>query len=157
MKDEALGALRHVLTTGGGILATKGVIDSSEVESLAGAIVIIVGFALSFLDKRGQKKKVEAVKKAAQELIENVEKVIVGKRDAITLVLVALLCEGDQRVMGMARDMGRPSSAVSQQLRILRMSGLVQTERINGYSVYRLSEDHLRDLIRCMHGCCAVS
>ena len=38
--------------------------------------------------------EVEAVCLAGQRLLENVEKVIVGKQEAVTLILIALLCEG---------------------------------------------------------------
>ncbi len=61
---------------------------------------------------------VKAIQTAAEELISNVEKVIVGKRDAITLVLVALLCEGHvllEDVPGVGKTM--LCKAVSKSLR----------------------------------------
>jgi len=45
-------------------------------------------------DFQGDDIKTAAVNQAAEKLIQNVEQVIVGKREVITLVLVALLCEG---------------------------------------------------------------
>lgn len=36
----------------------------------------------------------ESIRNFSQQVIENVERVIIGKRDAIELILVALLCEG---------------------------------------------------------------
>ena len=64
-----------------------------------------------------------------------------------------MLCEGDQRVIGMARGMGRPQSAVSQQLRILRMSGLVSTVKAGGEVRYTLAEPRLKELVNCLQRC----
>jgi len=43
---------------------------------------------------RISKEDVQEVKEAAERLVNNVSKVIVGKKETIELVLVALLCEG---------------------------------------------------------------
>ena len=92
-----------------------------------------------------------------REQVDRAVRMLKALSHPIRLQIVALLTSREAHVSSLAEELGSSQSVVSQQLRILRMSGLVQTERINGYSVYRLSEDHLRDLIRCMHGCCAVS
>ncbi|MDD5037717.1 MAG: MoxR family ATPase [Dehalococcoidales bacterium] len=46
------------------------------------------------MDKIEIKPEVSQIKEAADRIIENIGKVIVGKRDVIELVLVALFCEG---------------------------------------------------------------
>lgn len=48
LNPKAAGALRHILTAGGGYLAGSGYIEAENAEALAGAIVTIIGFAWSF-------------------------------------------------------------------------------------------------------------
>jgi ArsR family transcriptional regulator len=71
----------------------------------------------------------------------------------LRLRIVAILCDGDEHVNGLAERLGVPQSIVSQQLRILRMRDLVAASRKNGHSLYRLAEPHLKKIIRCMEGC----
>lgn len=72
----------------------------------------------------------------------------------IRLRIVARLCDGPEHVTAMAEALEQPQSIVSQQLRILRMSGLVTANRQAGLQVYRLAEERLVDLLRCVKGCC---
>ena len=69
------------------------------------------------------------------------------------LRIVAVLCEGHESVIGMAARLELKQAIVSQQLRILRMSGLVAATRKDGFSLYRLAEPRLRELIKCLDGC----
>ena len=50
----------------------------------------------------------------------------------VRLRIVALLCEDDAHVTAMAEHLDIPQAAVSQQLRILRMNGLVDVSRKGG-------------------------
>ena len=50
--DVILGVVRHVLTFGGGFLASAGVIAASDVEMAVGAIVTLVGIVWSALQKK---------------------------------------------------------------------------------------------------------
>lgn len=43
MKDTILTVIRTLLIAGGGILSSKGVLQSSDVEAIAGASVSLVG------------------------------------------------------------------------------------------------------------------
>lgn len=52
MKEPILGLIRHALTTLGGIFAAKGTIGENEVEVVAGAIVVLVGFVWSLISKK---------------------------------------------------------------------------------------------------------
>lgn len=92
-----------------------------------------------------------------REQIDRAVRLLKALSHPIRLQIVALLTEREAHVSSLAEALDSKQSIVSQQLRILRMSGLVATERKNGFSVYRLAEEHLRDLVGCMHGCCAVS
>jgi ArsR family transcriptional regulator len=71
----------------------------------------------------------------------------------VRLRIVAVLREGERNVNGLADLLGTNQAIVSQQLRILRMCGLVEVTREGGFAVYRLAEPHLDDLLRCMESC----
>ena len=72
----------------------------------------------------------------------------------VRLKIVALLCEGDRHVSALSEELDINQAIISQQLRILRMSGLVDASREGGFAVYRLTELHLKDLVACMEKCC---
>lgn len=46
------GVVRHVLTTAGGSLLAAGVITAGDVETVAGAVVVLVGVIWSLVEKR---------------------------------------------------------------------------------------------------------
>lgn len=71
----------------------------------------------------------------------------------LRLRLIAILCESDEHVSAMAELLGAKQSIVSQQLRILRIQGLVDVVRQNGHAYYRLAEPRLRQLVQCIEGC----
>jgi hypothetical protein len=50
-QEQALGILRHILTFGGGILVTKGLVDESLWAELAGATLALVGGIWSIFTK----------------------------------------------------------------------------------------------------------
>lgn len=53
-RDALLGLARHALTTLGGALAGYGVIESTQVETIAGAMMALIGVALSVYDKQAR-------------------------------------------------------------------------------------------------------
>ncbi len=69
------------------------------------------------------------------------------------LRIVAALCEGPENVGALAERLGLEPAIVSQQLRILRMSGLVGASRSEGFALYRLAEPRLKELVRCLGKC----
>ena len=71
----------------------------------------------------------------------------------LRLRIVATLCRGEENVSGLAERLGAPQAIVSQQLRILRLHGLVAAVRENGFARYRLAEPQLRTLVACMEKC----
>ena len=54
---------------------------------------------------------------------------------------------------GLAEKLSASQAIVSQQLRILRSHGLVAANREGGFATYRLVEQNLRGLVRCMERC----
>jgi len=69
------------------------------------------------------------------------------------LRIVALLCEQERTVTGLIEALDAAQATVSQQLRILRMAGLVDVSRTGGFANYRIAEPRLHDLIQCIDGC----
>jgi len=67
--------------------------------------------------------------------------------------IVAILCDGDEHVTGLADRLDAPQAIVSQQLRILRSQGLVEATRENGFATYRIAEPALHSLVGCMEKC----
>lgn len=71
----------------------------------------------------------------------------------IRIRIVAILCEGEQHVNGLAERLGVQQAIVSQQLQILRTRKLVAVTRDKGFSKYRIAEPQLHELVRCMESC----
>jgi DNA-binding transcriptional ArsR family regulator len=69
------------------------------------------------------------------------------------LRIVAALCAGELSVNALAELLGLKQCIVSQQLRILRMSGLVRAARREGFARYTLAEPRLRELVSCLGTC----
>jgi DNA-binding transcriptional ArsR family regulator len=72
---------------------------------------------------------------------------------ATRLMIVARLADGEANVGELSSCLGTPQALVSQQLRILRMSGLVEFRREGGFAVYKLAKPHLVDLLQCLERC----
>lgn len=71
----------------------------------------------------------------------------------LRLQIVAILSETDAHVNALADELGVAQSAVSQHLRILRMEGLVDVVRRDGFAVYSLLEPQIRTLLGCLENC----
>lgn len=50
-QDRILGIVRHLLTTFGGVLVSKGTIDAGQLEIIAGSLVALAGVVWSVLAK----------------------------------------------------------------------------------------------------------
>jgi DNA-binding transcriptional ArsR family regulator len=89
----------------------------------------------------------------SQERADSITEIVKAIAHPVRLRIISLLCQSDQRVIAMARRLEKSPAAVSQQLRILRMSGLVATGRRGGAMYYSLAQPRLRDLLACLDGC----
>jgi MoxR-like ATPase len=83
----------------------------------------------------------EKVKQFAEEVIGNIEKVIVGKREAIDLVMVALLCEGHvllEDVPGSGKTMLARSIAITlgNQFKRLQCTPDLLPNDVTGVAIY---------------------
>ncbi|MCB9558201.1 MAG: winged helix-turn-helix transcriptional regulator [Deltaproteobacteria bacterium] len=71
----------------------------------------------------------------------------------LRLRIVSLLCVEPRHVTALSDLLCEKQAVISQQLRILRMRGVVRVERSGGYANYHLAEPRLRQLVHCMEGC----
>jgi ArsR family transcriptional regulator, lead/cadmium/zinc/bismuth-responsive transcriptional repressor len=71
----------------------------------------------------------------------------------VRLRIVELLNEEERCVGDIARTLDLGSAIVSQQLKILRLSGLVKADRRNGHSFYSLAIAELSRLLECLVSC----
>ncbi|MBU1156516.1 MAG: metalloregulator ArsR/SmtB family transcription factor [Proteobacteria bacterium] len=92
----------------------------------------------------------------SQQRADAITELIKAIAHPVRLRIISLLCQSDQRVIFMASRLEKTPAAVSQQLRILRMSGLVSTERRGGEVYYTLARPQLRQLLACLDGCQAA-
>lgn len=67
--------------------------------------------------------------------------------------IIAILVQGPEHVNALAEKLGTKQAVVSQQLRILRMRGLVAVAREGGFATYRIAEPNLHQMVSCMEGC----
>jgi len=66
----------------------------------------------------------------------------------VRLRLLWLLCEQEMHVNSLAGKLGKGQAIISQQLRILRIAGLVETSRVRGFAYYRVADPARRALLR---------
>ena len=71
----------------------------------------------------------------------------------LRLRIIAMLANNDANVTELTEALDTSQPIVSQQLRILRMGGLVQSQRKDRHAVYRLVEPHLKDMLGCIENC----
>jgi hypothetical protein len=50
-QEQVLGIVRHILTFGGGILVTKGLLDEGMVTEISGAVITLIGAIWSIVAK----------------------------------------------------------------------------------------------------------
>lgn len=48
---QVSGIIRHLMTSLGGVLASKGIFGESDIEAFAGAAAVLIGFAWSYFAK----------------------------------------------------------------------------------------------------------
>jgi ArsR family transcriptional regulator len=96
------------------------------------------------------------MKVTTHDRAERIAEVLKAVAHPVRLRIIELLCEGEQHVNALAEELGVTQPIASQQLRILRLHGLVGVSREAGFAHYRLEEQALRELVRCMRRCSAV-
>ncbi len=72
----------------------------------------------------------------------------------IRLGILSMLAREPTPVGALAAGLDIPQPIVSQQLRVLRMTGVVSVERHAGLAIYSLRDPQLRVLLNCIENCC---
>lgn len=80
---------------------------------------------------------------------QHIAEVLKAVAHPLRMRIVAILVKRDARVSELAELLGEHQAIISQQLRILRMSGLVEVAREHGAMRYCLAEPRLRKLVSC--------
>jgi ArsR family transcriptional regulator len=80
---------------------------------------------------------------------QRIAEVLKAVAHPLRMRIVAVLVQRDARVGELAELLEERQAIISQQLRILRMSGLVEVVREHGTMRYCLSEPRLRKLVGC--------
>lgn len=68
--------------------------------------------------------------------------------DPTRIRILELLTETDKCVGEIAEILGVSQSAISHQLKILRLANVVSTEKSGQIVTYRLADDHIRIIIK---------
>lgn len=84
---------------------------------------------------------------------EHLSEILRSLGHPVRLQIVDRLAGGETNVGALARELGVPQAALSQQMSILRNRGLVQRRREQGRAFYSLAEPRLVELLRCVKGC----
>lgn len=94
-----------------------------------------------------------AVRDIAEARAVHLADVLKALANPARLRIVSVLCGGERCVGDLATVLRLRQSIVSQQLRILRMQGLVGARRDGGQVRYRLTEPRLHQMMDCLSGC----
>ncbi|MCU0662587.1 MAG: metalloregulator ArsR/SmtB family transcription factor [Myxococcota bacterium] len=86
---------------------------------------------------------------AQKDQAERIAQVLKAVAHPLRLRIVSVLVKRDVRVGELAELLGEKQAIVSQQLRILRMSGLVEVVKEHGAMHYCLAEPRLCKLVGC--------
>lgn len=71
----------------------------------------------------------------------------------VRLQIIDILAQGARSVTELAEMTEQQQAIVSQQLKILRLSGLVKSERSDGKAFYSLQLENLKNILSCLRGC----
>ena len=83
----------------------------------------------------------------------NISEILKAVGHPIRLRIVEHLALTEQCVGDLAEKIDEKQAIISQQLKILRLVGLVRTDRREGKSFYRINNPHLHELLGCMRRC----
>lgn len=71
----------------------------------------------------------------------------------IRLCIMDLLQDGERNVGDLAELLDIKSAIASQQLKLLRLSGLVSVEKRDGHSYYTIAHPNVPRLLDCLRTC----
>ena len=71
----------------------------------------------------------------------------------VRLRLVDVLSAAERNVTELEEILGVKQAVISQQLKILRLNGLVNQKRRDGHAYYSLARSETRELLACIRRC----
>ncbi len=71
----------------------------------------------------------------------------------LRLQIVEALVSGPLNVRELEQRLEAPQAILSQQLKVLRLNGVVEARRSNGFQFYSLFNPHLVQLMQCLQKC----
>lgn len=84
----------------------------------------------------------------SREMIEDVSDFYKVFGDATRLRILTLLLEGEKNVGEIANNLEMSQSAISHQLKTLRLHNLVRTHKKGQTVYYNLSDDHIKIILK---------
>ncbi len=87
---------------------------------------------------------------------EKISEILKAVAHPVRLRIVDELSRRETCVGDLARELDQKQAVISQQLKTLRLVGLVKTEKRDGKSFYSLNNEHLIELLGCMRRCVCV-
>ncbi|KAF2958557.1 hypothetical protein AS159_02380 [Thermotoga sp. Ku-13t] len=82
-----------------------------------------------------------------KEIIENMVKLLRACADETRLKILLALSKSDLCTCDLSSILSLSASAVSHQLRVLKLSNLVDAQRVGKQVVYRLKDKHVLELL----------
>ncbi len=87
---------------------------------------------------------------------EEISEILKAIGHPVRLRIVDVLSRHETCVGDLAEKLEQKQAVISQQLKTLRLVGLVKTEKRGGKSYYSLNNPHLLELLGCMRRCVCV-
>lgn len=96
------------------------------------------------------KNRLREIEQIDEQTAADVAELFRALGDTSRVLILAALMNGEANVSSLARNVGISESAVSHQLRTLRLMRLVETSKRGREVFYRLNDNHVTTLFR--HG-----
>ncbi|WP_041077383.1 ArsR/SmtB family transcription factor [Thermotoga caldifontis] len=100
-------------------------------------------------EKHERRELVEKIKREFEpkEIVENMVKLLRACADETRLKILLALSKSDLCTCDLSNILSLSTSAISHQLRVLKLSNLVDAQRVGKQVVYRLKDKHVLELI----------
>jgi ArsR family transcriptional regulator, virulence genes transcriptional regulator len=103
-----------------------------------------------------QGKKIVELSKAPDEKLIMLAELLKAIAHPVRLRIMCMLCRGEKNVGELEEALHKDQAIVSQQLKILKLNGLVKVERRGGFSIYSVSPEKKDTLMTIMRSLCEL-
>jgi ArsR family transcriptional regulator, virulence genes transcriptional regulator len=101
-------------------------------------------------------EKIQALTKKSDEQLAILADLLKAIAHPVRLKILCMLCRGEKNVGELENALHKDQAIVSQQLKILKLNGLVKVERKCGYSIYSISPERKDTLKTIMRSLCEI-